>query len=188
MNEKIISCPFCGCKGVVQPCFENGVDFVVVCEKCKSMGKTCNTPAKAITAWNTRATENKEDAKSCEKELFEILLENLVDKYFPDKLPDNLENYNEYIAVVLSTRKIKKQFNLKNTEQVANMLTEIMSLGFYLPDIDKNNEWGRNCMSTSVISSYQVSNKLTVVDFTPAFVELYRVAWLHYWQNKNENE
>ena len=59
MNEKIKHCPFCGCKSVVHPCFGNGVHFVVVCEKCKSMGKTCNTPAKAIDAWNRRVNEQE---------------------------------------------------------------------------------------------------------------------------------
>ena len=46
MNEKIKHCPFCGCKSVV-------------CEKCKSIGKTCNTPAKAIDAWNRRVNEQE---------------------------------------------------------------------------------------------------------------------------------
>ena len=123
-----------------------------------------------------------------EQKLIEILLENLVDIYFPDMLPDNLDNYNQHIAVVLSTRKIKKQCGLKNSAQVANMLTKILGLDIYLPDIlDKNNDWGRNWMSTRVISYYQVTRKITIVDFTPSFVELYRVAWLHYWRNKNEN-
>lgn len=53
-RDALRECPFCGGEA-----FSNNVpkNCWIMCRECQANVKTCDTPAEAIAAWNTRAAQ-----------------------------------------------------------------------------------------------------------------------------------
>ena len=103
MSEKLLPCPFCGVipeSGNVDERFESSYNIVCTNNACTGMPSTENydTPAEAITAWNTR-TPDPETVKVLEELYAALLTDSRGKTVTGDDVEYHLNGSDMYIAV-----------------------------------------------------------------------------------------